>query len=165
MNAHLANSCREQDFEEDGDFYACSDAITADLSGSHFRARAWLANNFVGSNPITVQLRRGSCGNEGTLVAEASNTITNDRPAQEHIFDFGTIPSLNLSNESLVVKLIYSGAEFDGHMYWNCGDTPSALRIEPVVPMSRWGTTIALPLLAALSMYLIRRRLRASARS
>ena len=113
-------------------YYAASHSITYDYSGYRFYAEIWLANNYAEYvEPVTVELRKGSWGNEGTLIASATAYVTEvldpDYPGWPHIFDFGTICDLVLDNESLVLKIIYYATPGNTHIYWNGEYCPSAL--------------------------------------
>ncbi len=117
-----------------------------DYSGFHFWADIWFANNYAGANTITVELRRGAWMNQGTLIASATGTVTNVMPGALYTFNFGVIPTLVLNNESLIVKIIYTGMSGDTHIYWDQPNYPSALNADREVPTgaATWGKIKAL---------------------
>jgi hypothetical protein len=128
-------------------YYGCTSSLTGDFSGFRFWADIWFANNYPGANGITVELRRGGWYNQGTLIASASATVTNTMPTVNlYTFNFGVIPTLVLNNESLVVKIIYSGPVGDTHIYWDLPNYPSALNADSEVPVdpATWGKIKAL---------------------
>jgi hypothetical protein len=123
-------------------YYACTGPLTADYSGYQFFAEIWLANNYVASaNKVTAELRIGGWYNQGTFVAAASDTVVNPMPGQKYTFDFGTIPVMVLTNQALVVKIIYFGPAGDTHIYWDLTNYPSALRAEETIAVEEatWG--------------------------
>ena len=95
------------DLDPQNPYYAGSYPITYDYSGYRFFAKIWLQNNWQDmSDPLTVELRKGAWMDEGTLLSTATAYVTNFGPVgtsgRSYLFDFGTIASLVLNNESLV---------------------------------------------------------------
>lgn len=142
----LAGTLPYYDLDPQNPYYACSSVLTADFSGFRFWADIWFANNYAGANTITVELRRGGWLNQGTLIASATGTVTNIMPGALYTFDFGVIPTLVLNNESLIVKIIYTGMSGDTHIYWDLSTAPSALNADREVPVdaATWGKIKAL---------------------
>jgi hypothetical protein len=143
----LSNPLPYYDLDPANPYYACSGAHSADYSGLYFWADIWFANNYISANTITVELRKGGWYNQGSLVASAVQVVTNQLPGGvKYTFAFGVIPTLVLNNESLVVKIIYSGQSGDGHIYWDLTAYPSALHADAPVPTdySTWGKVKAL---------------------
>jgi hypothetical protein len=133
MDAGPLPDCTMQDLDPQNPYYAVTHSITYDYSGYRFYAEIWLANNYAGYvEPVTVELRRGGWGNEGTLIASATAYVTEVLdpyyPGWPHIFDFGTICDLVLDDESLVLKIIYNNPQGgQAHIYWNGEYCASAL--------------------------------------
>lgn len=123
-------------------YWACTAPLALDLSGFSFWADLYLSNNYEGhSNPVTVTLGTGSCGQEQSFVAIGSpvtlNLVDYD-PEMDcgflYHFDFGVIETLVLSGQSLILKIEYAGLEGDGHIFWDSECCPSALACEPGTP-------------------------------
>ncbi len=123
--------CIWQDLDVDNPYIACSPLLSRDYSGFRFYAKIYLANNYENeSDLVTAELRRGSWGNEGTLLSSASvycTTYMLGQPTAGYLFDFGMIDDLNLVNESLLVKIIYDGGPGNTHIYWDGEFCASAL--------------------------------------
>ncbi len=141
MDAGPLPDCTMQDLDPSNPYYAASYPISADYSGYRFYAEIWLANNYANYvEPVTVELRRGSWGDEGTLIASATAYVTEPMnvnfPGWPHIFDFGTICDLVLNDESLVLKIIYNNPQGgQTHIYWNGEYCASALHaLSPNAP-------------------------------
>jgi hypothetical protein len=155
-----------QDFDKANPYYAVSGPMSGTYNGFQYVANIWCANNFGASNKLVVELRKGVCPNEGTLIATRTIYITNSTPAQEYTVDFG-VQNITFSNESLIVKMDYSeptNGAFDGHIYWDAVATPSRLHAadpNAVVPtLSEWGLIVLGGLvLAAGTVFILRRRL------
>lgn len=120
-------------------YWACTAPLALNLSGFSFWADLYLSNNYEGhSNPVTVTLGTGTCGQEQSFVAiggpVALNIVDYD-PEMDcgflYRFDFGIIDPLALSGQSLVLKIEYAGLAGDGHIYWDGECCPSALACEP----------------------------------
>ncbi len=124
--------CHYQDLDVENPYYACSPPLSGDYSGHRFYAEVWLDNNYPNhANAVTLELRRGSWGNQGTLLASVTNdciTYMGNPPPGKYLYDFGLIENLNLQDESLIVKIIYTGEPGDTHLYWDGPECPSGLR-------------------------------------
>ena len=124
--------CHYQDLDVENPYYACSPPLSGDYSGHRFYAEIWLDNNYPDhANAVTLELRRGSWGNQGTLLASATTdciTYMGNPPPGKYLYDFGVIENLNLQDESLIVKIIYTGEPGDTHLYWDGPECPSGLR-------------------------------------
>jgi hypothetical protein len=136
-----------QDLDPFHPYYACTEPLTANLSNLDLTTEIWFANNYASQNPVVIELRRGTWGNEGTVLADDTLMVTNTMPTvSSYVSDFGFIPGLVLNNESLIVKIIYLGPPGDTHIYWDDPDHPSMLRdggTNPTEP-STWGRVKAL---------------------
>jgi hypothetical protein len=124
MSPDMVSAMGPQDLDPDNAYYACSPAMTQDWGAHEFGAVIFLANNYENSqNRVVVELRKGSWQNEGTLLGADSAVVDNVAPAEYYQFYFGVHsgPSLSFNNESLVIKITYSGPGGDTHIYW---DTP-----------------------------------------
>lgn len=129
----LGPACVWEDIEAAGypnsEKYACTAQHTADYSGYDFWAELWIENE-NSANIITVELRIGTPGNEGTTVL-GSQTFSPVVGTGAHLntVNFGTIPSCVLANQSLVLKIYrIEGDQYDIHIYWDGQDCPTALR-------------------------------------
>lgn len=119
-------------------YYACSPAESFDYSGYGFWADLYLSNNFADhSNPATVTLGTGICGDELSFTAVATPVTLNVVDFDPELdcgvayrFDFGVIQTLVLDGESLVLKIEYSGIDYDAHIFWDAECCPSALACE-----------------------------------
>ena len=119
-------------------YYACTAPQTHDFSNYSFWADLYLSNNYVDhSNPVTVTLGTGTCGQEPSFVA-VGNPVTLDLvdfdPELDcgvaYHFDFGVVATLPLNGESLILKIEYAGIAYDGHIFWDSECCPSALGCE-----------------------------------
>jgi len=135
-----------QDLDPENPYYAYTEPLTANMDYYRVQAVLCFANNYIWSNAVVVELRKGTWGNEGTLLADDTVTVSNTAPAQGYDFDFGVIPSLDLDNESLILKIVYLGPVGDTHVYWDSGDFWSYMwAYGPVaVEPSTWGRIKAL---------------------
>jgi hypothetical protein len=134
-------------------YYACSGPTDEAFMDCEAWAEIYLANNWPGgSNPTTVTLGVGVCGDEQSFVplaAPVTVNVTNqmgpDNCGFKYLFNFGQI-SVSPYGQSFIVKITYSGAAYDGHIYWDGECCPSALYIECMNPVgeSSWGTIKAL---------------------
>jgi hypothetical protein len=124
-------------------YYACTAPQTYDFSDYSFWADLYLSNNYVDhSNPVTVTLGTGTCGQEGSFIAVAG-PITLDlvdfNPELDcgiaYHFDLGVVASLPLNGESLILKIEYAGIAYDGHIFWDSECCPSALACEHGTPV------------------------------
>lgn len=111
-----------QDLDPDNPYYACTEPLTANMDYYRVQAVLWLANNYASQNDVIVQLRKGTWGNEGSLLSDDTVTVSNTAPAQDYGFDFGVIPSLDLNAESLILKIVYLGPGGDTHVYWDSAE-------------------------------------------
>ncbi len=131
MNAGPLPECIMYDLDVENPYYACSNPLTEDYSGYLFYAELWMDNNYEDhTSPVTLELRRGGWNNQGTLVASATGycvTYMDGPPTGKYLYNFGVIPDLNLDDESLVIKIIYTGQPGDTHIYWHGDDCPSGL--------------------------------------
>lgn len=128
--ATLGPTCRVEDIGISSDpmKWSCTALQTADYSGYDFRAELWIENGSQ-SNIITVELRIGTPGNEGTILL-GSQTFTPivALGAQQNTVNFGIIPSCVLSNQSLVLKIYrIAGNQYDIHIHWDAADCPTAV--------------------------------------
>jgi hypothetical protein len=125
------------------EYFACTPLLTVDYGGYAFWAELWLANNYPDhSNPVTVELRRGAPMAPGELLASANVSVTNYLTPAKYTFAFGGFDMLILANQSLVLRIVYTGEAGDAHVYWDSFDCPSALHGELVsVPLEleSWG--------------------------
>ncbi len=114
--------------------YGCTQHETADYSGDHFYAEAWLANNYSGmSQPVTVELWVGSCGGPlTTMLGSVTQWVTNLAPGQKYTFDFGVISSCVLVDQALILTFSVGGAPNQTHIYWDSFDCPTGLHARPV---------------------------------
>jgi len=155
-NAATEEQCSICDLMPEQDFFAYSPLMTTTFEDCDFCAEIYFANNWPGSqNVVYVRLGTGLPGNAASFVPfgpQAAAIITNQMAppycGQVYFFDFGTIPLVTLSNESLIVRIDYGEDEIgDGHIYWNSPCCPSALHIEfPPSPVleGTWSTIKAL---------------------
>ena len=119
-------------------YWACTDPQNYDYSGYGFWADLYLSNNYPDhSNPVTVTLGTGICGQEGSFAVVAGPitlSLVDFDPELDcgflYRFDFGVIQSLVLTGESLIIKIEYTGENFDGHVFWDADCCPSALHCE-----------------------------------
>jgi hypothetical protein len=135
-----------QDLDPDNAYYAYSDPMTANMDYYRVEAILWLANNYDSQNAVVVELRKGTWGNEGSLLADDTVTVSNTEPPQGYDFDFGVISSLDLSAESLILKIVYLGPGGDTHVYWDSPDCWSYMWAYGPVAAERstWGRIKAL---------------------
>ncbi|MFH1279810.1 MAG: FlgD immunoglobulin-like domain containing protein [Candidatus Eisenbacteria bacterium] len=111
-------------------YYAATDTCTSGPFSMNYSygARLWLRNSVSNtSSPVTVELRKGNryTETEGALIALDTDTITSTTTS-EYSFGFGT-HNVSLSSQSLVLKIIYSGTEGNGRIYWDDTSCPSKL--------------------------------------
>ncbi len=120
-------------------YWACSDPQFFDYSGYEFWADIYLGNNWPDhSNPVTVTLGTGVCGDAQTFVAFGQpvtvNVVDYDATGENcgflYRFDFGIIGDLILNGESLIMRIGYTGEAFDTHIYWDSDCCPTALHCE-----------------------------------
>ncbi len=130
----LSDECVWQDLLVDQPYYAATYPLHGDYSDCHFWAAIWFANNYAEHvNPVTVELRLGGWGSPGTLLASATQNITNrmqvDECGKMYSFDLGDIDDLVLTGQSLIIKISYAGTPNDAHIYWDGVSSPSELCI------------------------------------
>jgi hypothetical protein len=154
------------DFDSVNPYFAVSGPMNGTYNGYQYVAHIWCANNYEAhSNKVVVELRKGTCPNQGTLIATQTFYITNymGNGAQDYIVDFG-VQDITFSNESLIVKMDYSdpgNQAYDGHIYWDDTATPSALHaVEPgpIPTLSEWGLIVLMGLVVAVGALFILRR-------
>ena len=128
--ATLGPSCRVEDIgiPTDPMKWSCTAQHTADYSGYDMWADLWIENGSQ-TNVITVELRLGTPGNEGSLLASQTFTPIVAIGAQLNTVNFGTIPTCVLANQSLILKIYRTtGINYDIHIHWDHAiDCASAL--------------------------------------
>jgi hypothetical protein len=125
----LGQICRMEDIgiSTDPMKWSCTPQHSADYSGYDFWAELWIENG-SGTNIITVELRLGTPGNEGALLASQTFVPLVGVGAQKNTVNFGTLPSVVLTNQSLILKIYrIQGINYDIHIHWDDTPCPSAL--------------------------------------
>lgn len=118
------------DLDASTPFYAATPVLEKDFLGYRVFAELWMANNFPGSaNSVTVVLWKGMWAMPMIPLGAATVTVTNVRPAQPYIFDFGPLPEPVFPGERLIIEILYhpESMPFDCHIFWDEESTPSAL--------------------------------------
>ena len=141
-----SGNCKVTVICKDSTRYAVSDSMTTDCFQYYkYWAEIWLKNNVPGeSNTVTVELRRGTWGSEGTLVS-SDNATVNSTSWTKKTFDFGA-HWVKMTNECYVLKIKSSAACAKVSMQWDGANCPSALyRTRPSVriPEIQDGTILA----------------------
>jgi hypothetical protein len=91
---------------------------------------------------VTVNLRVGTWGAPGPILASANATVTEPwYDVTEHFFFFGTLYDVELDDESLILEIDYHGPEeWDTHLYWDSAQYPSGLLAVDMTPIRVCGT-------------------------
>jgi hypothetical protein len=154
QNAADQPACSICDLDPSQDYYAYSPIMTNTYTDCAFWAEIYFANNWLGSqNVIYVTLGVGLPGNAASFVpftAPVSQVVTNQMEppycGMLYVFNFGMIPEVLLNQESLIVRIHYTGAYGDGHIYWDSECCPSALYIDCPSPVESgtWSTIKAM---------------------
>jgi hypothetical protein len=145
LSSETGTAEASQDLDPDHPFYACTEITTGDYSSWALHIQVGLANNYGSRNRVVVELRKGSWGSEGTLMAEDTVTVTARMPeAYPYVSNFRPIPGLVLDNESLIVKIIYLGPAGDTRIFWGYGDSSLYGGWVSAVQNSTWGRIKAL---------------------
>jgi hypothetical protein len=159
--------CVFQDLANDSPRYGCTALMNADFSGYHFYADIWLAyNTSYYPDSVWAELRTGTWGSPdpGPPLGRDSVLVTHTMGSPgKYTFDFGTIPTLVLSNKSLIVVVIYPRPAGNIHIYWNGPDCPSALHATgpggDIPTLTEWGLIIfGVVLLGFITWVFLKRR-------
>lgn len=120
-------------------FYAATQAMDTEFVDKHFWAEIYLCNEYYDfSESVTVTLGMGVAGNPGSFTQVASPvTVTGIDYVdpvwlcgQMYLFDFGVLPSVMLSDSSLILKIeqpVDTGGRT--HIWWDGECCPSALHM------------------------------------
>jgi len=109
-------------------YYAYGPTETTDYWYVDFEAKLWLKNSVANRTAkVTVQLRQGTLGGEGTLIRTASRNVSTTTWTQ-FTFDFGVLCP-ELENQRLILKIIYDPGEVHPgtRIRWDGGSYASGL--------------------------------------
>ena len=119
-------------------YYACSPIEDATYLDKHFWAEIYLDNSWAGTETVDVYFGTGTPGVAASfvsIVGPVTGTVTTSGTwdcGVMYSFDFGTIPSITLASNSLIVMIdhpVDNGGTT--HVFWDGECCPSVLHMEP----------------------------------
>jgi len=111
-------------------YLADTGPLSADYSGYHFLAELWCLNSGPGrADRITAELCLGGWGYVDSVLATGPDHAIVGLGLHRYTFDFGDLDSLELDNQSLVLRIHADAANLGTTtLYWDGSTRPGGLR-------------------------------------
>ncbi|MBU8923121.1 MAG: hypothetical protein KOO63_14980 [Bacteroidales bacterium] len=129
------------------EYYAASQVEASMTYAGNFWAVLYLSNNYENhNNPVYAAVGYGTPGNPASFT-QVTPTVTGNVTnltmgcGMPYNFNFGGPHFINLTNQSVIIKIWTDVAPGDVHIYWDADCCPSALYLDNTVGVepSSWG--------------------------